>query len=73
MNRIVLWIVGLLFGALVGALIVAMFAPATGAEFRKRLSEGYRDTLDEARRVSQQRQRELEGQLALLQGKTPRI
>jgi gas vesicle protein len=71
MNRIALWVLGLLFGALVGALVVAMFAPASGVEFRKRLRQGYHDTLDEARRVSQQRQRELEAQLATLQGKNP--
>lgn len=71
MNRIALWVLGLLFGVLVGTLIVALFAPASGAEFRKRLRQGYHDTLDEARRVSQQRQRELEAQLATLQGKTP--
>jgi gas vesicle protein len=69
MSRILFWVLGLVFGALVGAALVAIFAPATGEEFRKRLREGYRDTLDEARRVSQERQRELEAKLATLQSK----
>jgi gas vesicle protein len=67
MSRILFWVLGLVFGALVGAALVAIFAPATGEEFRKRLREGYRDTLDEARRVSQERQRELEAKLVTLQ------
>lgn len=70
MKRLLLWMLGLFFGALLGALLVALFAPVTGVEFRRRLKDGYRETLDEAQRVSQQRQSELEAQLARMQGKT---
>ena len=69
MQRLMLWGLGLLFGALFGALLVALFAPVTGEAFRKRLQSGYQETLDEARRASQQRQAELEAQLSRLQGK----
>lgn len=69
MQRIILWGLGLLFGALFGALLVALFAPVSGEAFRKRLQEGYADTLDEARRASQARQAELEAQLTRLQSK----
>jgi gas vesicle protein len=69
MQRILLWVLGLLFGALLGALLVALFAPVSGEAFRKRLQEGYADTLDEARRASQVRQAELEAQLSRIQTK----
>lgn len=69
MQRVMLWLLGLLFGALFGALLVALFAPVSGAAFRKRLQAGYEETLDEARRASRERQAELEAQLSRLQGK----
>ncbi|MDX2136554.1 MAG: hypothetical protein SF123_00540 [Chloroflexota bacterium] len=70
MKRLMFWMLGLLFGALLGALLVALFAPVTGTAFRQRLKAGYRETLDEAQRVSRERQAELEAQLARMQGKS---
>ncbi len=69
MNKVSLWMIGLLVGLAAGVVIVALLAPSTGAEFRQRLAESFRETLAEARRASQARQAELEQQLAQMQGK----
>jgi gas vesicle protein len=67
MRKFFVWLIGLTIGAAAGAGLVALFAPATGKELKKRLGEGYAETLDEARAASQARQAELEARLARLQ------
>jgi gas vesicle protein len=69
MSKATLWLIGLVLGLVIGVAAVALFAPATGREFRKRLNESYRETLAEAQRVSLSKQAELEADLARLQGK----
>jgi gas vesicle protein len=63
--------IGLLIGALIGAVLVMVFAPATGEKFRRYLIEGYRDAMDEARAASARRQLELNIELQRRQGKMP--
>jgi len=55
--------IGLLIGLVVGAAVVMWYSPATGDKLINNVKRGYRDTIEEANRVSQQRRRELEAQL----------
>jgi hypothetical protein len=47
-----------------GALIVMIVSPVSAAEIRRRLAQGYRETLAEARKASIERRAELEAELA---------
>lgn len=63
MRQIISWFVGLGIGAAAAAVVVTLFVPATPTEIRARLKEGYRETIAEAQRASQQRRAELEAEL----------
>jgi gas vesicle protein len=63
MRQIYSWFIGLGVGAAVAAALVTLFVPASAGEVRARLKEGYRETLTDARRASQQRRAELEAEL----------
>ena len=69
MKRMELLLLGLLVGGLVGLVLVALFAPASGEAFRKRLKSSYQETMAEARQASLARQAELEAELSRLQKK----
>lgn len=71
MIRIVSWLIGFSLGAAVAAVLVALFVPIPSNEIRRRLREGYQETMTEARLASQQRRAELEAELYTLQGRTP--
>jgi gas vesicle protein len=62
---------GIGLGALVGALLVMLFAPASGQEIVAQLRHGWQATLAEARKANAERRAELEAELARRQGKTP--
>ncbi len=69
MKRMELLLLGLLIGGLVGIVLVALFAPASGEEFRKRLKVSYREALADAQQASLARRAELEAELARMQHK----
>jgi gas vesicle protein len=69
MNKGTLWIIGLLAGAFVGILLIVIFAPVTGKEFRHKLQISIQETLADAQRASQERQADLETKLAQLQSR----
>jgi len=69
MKRMEFLLLSVLIGGLVGFVLVALFAPVSGEDFRKRLKSSYQETLAEARRASLARQAELEAELARLQKK----
>ncbi|MCK6578657.1 MAG: YtxH domain-containing protein [Anaerolineae bacterium] len=50
---------GFLIGAVIGAALVFVFAPATGEKMRHALREGVRETMDEARSAARKREMEL--------------
>jgi len=57
-------------GALLGVAIVMLFAPTTGEQMVQNLKRGWDETLEEARKASEQRRRELEADLARRRGVT---
>ncbi len=67
MRKVMGLLVGFGVGAVIGALLIMLFAPASGEELVKRLQTGYRETLAEARKASDQRRAQLEAQLTARQ------
>jgi hypothetical protein len=63
MRKLMGLLVGFGVGAALGVVLVMLFAPASGEELVKRLQTGYRETLTEARKASDQRRAQLEAQL----------
>ncbi len=59
---------GLLLGAISAAVVALLLTPKSGEEMREELKREVDDILDEGRRASIQRQRELEDQLNTLRG-----
>ena len=64
MNKLLSLGLGLLLGAVAGAVLVVLFSPQSGAALRDNLRESARETLDEARKAGQARRAELEAELA---------
>ncbi|MBL8118381.1 MAG: YtxH domain-containing protein, partial [Anaerolineae bacterium] len=56
--------VGLGLGAAVGVALVMLFAPTSGEQVVANLKRGWQETMDEARKASQQRRETLEAELA---------
>lgn len=69
MQKLLSWMLGLGLGAAVGAILVLLFAPASGQEIMALLRESYQATLKEARKANAERRAELEAELARMQGK----
>ena len=67
MKAIKSWLVGVVMGSALGAILVALFAPFSDEEARQRLTTGYREALNSAREAGRQRRAELEAELAELQ------
>jgi gas vesicle protein len=67
MRKLTSLLLGFGLGALVGAALVMLFVPSSGDQIIAELKRGWNETLDEARKASQQRRRELEAQLAARQ------
>jgi gas vesicle protein len=56
--------IGLGAGALLGAALVMLFAPATGEKLQRNLRRGFDESMAEAREISRRRRAELEAELA---------
>ncbi|MBZ0299132.1 MAG: YtxH domain-containing protein [Anaerolineae bacterium] len=67
MRRLSSWLIGLGFGAAVGAALVLLFAPASGQQISAAIRQGWADTLAAARQANAQRQAELEAELTRMQ------
>ncbi len=63
MRQLLSFLLGLVLGAVIAAAVVTLFAPTSGADLVERIKRGYADTLDEARKASEQRRAELEAEL----------
>ncbi|MBN8619617.1 MAG: YtxH domain-containing protein [Anaerolineae bacterium] len=64
MRKIFSLVVGLGLGAAVGVALVMLFAPTSGEQVVANLKRGWQETMDEARKASQQRRETLEAELA---------
>lgn len=64
MRRLMFFIIGVLVGAVLGALAAYLFAPESGNELRQSARDHFDDLMDEARLAAETRRRELETQLA---------
>jgi gas vesicle protein len=73
MPKLMSWLLGIGLGALVGALLVTLFAPASGQEIMAQLKQGWQAALQEARKANAARRAELEAELARRQGKIPAL
>lgn len=69
MRKLISLGLGFLVGAGFALVVVALFAPSSGKALRDTIKQGYLDTMDEARRASADRQRELEAELEKRLGK----
>jgi gas vesicle protein len=69
MRRLSSWLIGLGFGAAVGAAVVMLFAPASGQEIISLLKRGWAEALAAAREANAQRRAELEAELTRMQQK----
>jgi len=66
MRRMMSFVSGAVMGALVGATLALLFAPASGQTLRSHLQERINRLQDEVRKAARDRRAELEEQLAAL-------
>ncbi len=66
MNRFLSFISGILMGALVGAALALLFAPASGEELRLQLQERTAQVQAQVKQAAAERRSELEQQLSAL-------
>ncbi|RMF77019.1 MAG: hypothetical protein D6737_18950 [Chloroflexi bacterium] len=71
MRKILSLLLGITIGGVIGAVLIAIFAPETGEKIMTRLRAAWQETLEEARQANEARRRELEQQLAAKRGITP--
>jgi gas vesicle protein len=69
MRKLVSGLLGLGLGAAAGALLVLLFAPASGQEIVALLQRSWAETMTAARQASARRRAELEAELAQLKQK----
>ncbi|MCB9450452.1 MAG: hypothetical protein H6672_03385 [Anaerolineaceae bacterium] len=62
MRKVVRFLLGGLLGGAAGAGLVALFSPVSGQAVVTNLKRGWAETMEEARRVSQEREQELKAQ-----------
>jgi gas vesicle protein len=67
MRKLMILILGLVIGAALGAALVALLAPA-GDELMTNLKRGFAESMEEARKASDERRTELETELAHVRG-----
>ncbi len=70
MQKLISWFVGFALGGGVGAVLIMLLVPASAREIRARIRAGYEETMEEARRASEQRRAELEAELLTLRTST---
>ena len=68
MRRLLSLVIGTGLGAVVGVAIVTLFAPTTGDQIINNLKRGFAETMEEARKASEQRRLELEAELQRRRG-----
>jgi gas vesicle protein len=64
MRKVIDFVVGLLFGGLVGATLGLLLAPRSGLDTRQLVKERINEVIEEAKRAAAERRLELEARLA---------
>ncbi|MBO9310573.1 MAG: YtxH domain-containing protein [Chloroflexi bacterium] len=64
MRRVVFFVLGLLFGAALGAPFAFLLAPASGQSLRKQAEQRVRHALQEAQAAAEAKRKALEAELA---------
>jgi len=72
MNRFLNITAGLLVGAVVGAGLVLLFTPQSGADLRRTIQERLDDIVEEGRAAAEARRLELQSQFSALKEPAPR-
>ncbi len=66
MNKVLNFLVGMIFGAMVGAAIALLFAPMSGEELRSTAQRRYEEKMNEVRTAMAEERRRLETELEAL-------
>lgn len=69
MRKLLSLVIGVGLGAAFGMALVMLFAPVSGEQLVANLKRGWDETMEEARKASEQRRLELEAQLQEMQKK----
>ena len=69
MRKLLSLLIGFGVGAGLGFVLVMLFAPQSGQQLTANLKRGWEETMDEARKASQQRRVELEAELAAMRAR----
>jgi gas vesicle protein len=64
MRKLLSLLLGFGVGVTIGAALVMLLAPQSGEQFLASLKRGWEETMEEARKASQQRRLELQAELA---------
>jgi gas vesicle protein len=67
MNKILSFVAGSLCGAVVGATVALLLAPASGEEIRGEMVHRWEDALNEARQAMEDTRRDLQAQFEMMQ------
>ena len=67
MNKILSFVAGSLCGAVVGATVALLLAPASGEELRGEMVNRWEDALNEARLAMEETRRDLQAQFEMMQ------
>lgn len=68
MKKLLSWFAGFAVGGGIGAVLIMLFMPISSKEVRERLKAGYEETMEEARKASENRRAELEAELLAMRG-----
>jgi len=71
MRRVIFWLYGFLVGGLIGAGLILLFTPQSGADLREKIRTRWHQILEEGRQAAAQHRAELERELAMLIRRTP--
>lgn len=72
MKKLLGLLLGFVVGAALGAAVIVLLSPVSGDQLIDNLKQGYDETVDEARKVSEKRRAELEAELVQMrQARSP--
>ncbi len=71
MHKLFKFVLGMLFGAIIGSTVTLLLAPAPGAEVQDKIRTRFQELIEEGRKAAAERRAELERQLdAFKRGET---